>query len=184
MGWGAFSLVHGRHTRAGQPVDRRNIDDGAPARPKHGLNFVLHAVEDAENIDRHRVAGVFERYFVSGGGFRVVRCTVDRAIQLTKTIYGKGDESGDGRRIAHITFVEAGIAKRAELQFRRRTPFRVSRGHHHLGAARNKRLCGSKANARGSTNDQCNSTVKTMHAAACKFQSTAKVRLSIIITGL
>jgi len=63
--------------------------------------------------------------------------------------------------------VEDGIAKRAELRFGCCTPFRVSRGHHYLGAARNKRLCGSKANARGSANNQCNSAVKTMHAAAC-----------------
>src|SRR5712691_7667506 len=101
------------------------------------------------------------------GGFRVVCCTDDRAIQLTETIYSKGDEPGDGRRIAHVTFVKAGITKRAELQFGCRTPFRISRGHDYLGAARNKRFCGSEANARGSTNNQCNSAVKTMHAAAC-----------------
>ncbi len=154
----------GRHT--GQSVHRRNIHNGAAVEPKHRLNFSLHAIKDAQNIGRYRVAGICERYFVRGGGGRVACRAIDGTIQSTKMRRRKSNECFDGRWIIHVTTMKNGITNGAQLRFGCSTRFRVSRGHHHLSTVRDKRLCGRQTDARCSASDQCNFALKAiMHSA-------------------
>ncbi len=70
----------------------RHVDDGPSAALQHGGNFMLHAVEDAVQVDVHQVVPIVERVVCRRLSGAVYACIVDRQMQTAACLDSVGDQ--------------------------------------------------------------------------------------------